>query len=113
LDPQIAESVLVLALCSGFANDKVLVLAPIKHEKWLLDQFDKMVTSVFEVCKKYPEQTAKMVRGYSQLFKKVTLTGRLLQLQREPQYWVAFGFSGDDVLPDWMPRRLLSREPLV
>lgn len=113
LDPKVAEAVLILALRSGFAQDKVLVLAPIQHEAWMLQQFDLIVTTAFEGCKSYPTRVKQMVAGYTQLFKKVALTGRLLQLQREPQYWVSFGFVQEDLLPAWMPQRLLKSETLV
>lgn len=107
LDPKIAEAILILALQSGVAQDKVLVLAPLAHEKWMLAQFDQLVDRAFAVCKQYPQHARQMVTGYAQLFKKVQLTGRLLQLTREPQYWVSFGFSTEDPLPEWMPQRLL------
>lgn len=113
LDPKVAEAVLILALRSGFAQDKVLVLAPIQHETWLLQQFDLIVTTALEDCKRYPSRIRQTTAGYTQLFKKVTLMGRLLQLHREPQYWVSFGFTSDDPLPEWMPQRLLKNETLV
>jgi hypothetical protein len=107
LDPKIAEAILILALQSGFAQDRVMVLAPLKHERWVLDQFDQLVTRTFAECKKHPKQIRQSVAGYTQLFKKVQLMGRLLQLPREPQYWVSFGFTQEDPLPEWMPQRLL------
>jgi hypothetical protein len=112
-DSAIAESAFVLAIRSGFADDKVLVLAPPTQEKWLLEQFSAFVDTIFERAKlaSDPDTVARTVKGYSKLFHKVVLTGRLLQLHREPQYWVSFGFtSTDKVVPAWVTRRILTVE---
>jgi len=106
-EPKVAEAVLLLALRSGTAADRVLVLAPLAQEEWLLKQCETMAIGCFEGCKKYPSRVEELVYGYKQLFKKLMMTGRLLQLQEEPEHWVSFGFTVDDILPSWMTNRLL------
>lgn len=108
LDPKVAEAILILALSSGFAQDKVLVLAPLSHEKWVLSQVNQLVVQTFQHCKmRTLDQAKREIAAYTQLFKKLQLTGRLLQLPKEPQHWVSFGFTLQDPLPEWMRPRLL------
>lgn len=102
-----AEAVLVAGLMSGRGAEHVLVLAPQAQEEWLLKQCEKMALATFEGCKKYPSRVRELVYGYTRLFEKLKMTGRLLQLQEEPQHWVSFGFTADDLLPSWIPNRLL------
>ena len=108
LDSKVAEAILILALSSGLVHNKVAVLAPPQHEKWLIQQFDKVAERTFQHCKTRPAPQAKSeIFGYVQLFKKLQLMGRPLQLQNEPQYWVSFGFTLESPLPEWMSPRLL------
>lgn len=102
-----AEAVLLLALRSGTASDRIIVLAPLTQEGWLLEQCERMAMTCFEGCKKYPSRVKELVYGYTRLFQKLKMTGRLLQLQEEPQHWVSFGFAVDDPLPEWVTNRLL------
>lgn len=108
-DPEVAEAVLLLALRTGTAQDRVFVLAPQSHEEWLLARCEAMAMTCFDGCRKYPPSRAKeLIYGYTCLFQKLKMTGRLLQLREEPQHWVSFGFAVDDLLPAWMSNRLLA-----
>lgn len=106
-DPKVAEATILLALRSGSASDRVLVLAPLAQEEWLLKQIESMAINCFERCKGNPSRAKDLISKFTLLFKKLAMTGRLLQLEEEPQHWVSFGFSVDDALPSWMPPRLL------
>jgi hypothetical protein len=107
-DPKIAEAIIVLALRAGSVSDRVLVLAPLAVEDWLLQQFDSAAMRCFQGCpQRYPGRAKEMINGFTQLFRKVKMTGRILQMPEEPAHWLSFGFSVDDPLPPWMPGRLL------
>jgi hypothetical protein len=107
-DPDMAKSAILLALRSGTGTDQVLVLAPQAQEDWLLKQCETVAITCFESCKKYPTRAKDLIKGYTRLFQKLKMTGRLLQLEEEPPHWVSFGFSVDDALPPWMPGKLLA-----
>jgi hypothetical protein len=106
LDSDKLEAVIVLGLLYGTVTEKVFVLAPVAHERWVLDHFNAVCDRVFEGCKK-EKNRAHIAKVYGLMFKKLMLTGRLLQFQDEPTHWVSFGFAVGDVLPDWMGSRLL------
>jgi hypothetical protein len=102
-----AEAVILAALMSGIGTDRVLILVSRDQEEWLLKQCEAAAIACFEGCKKYPSRVKELVYGYTRLFQKLKMTGRLLQLQEEPPHWVSFGFTVDDPLPAWMTNRLL------
>lgn len=107
LCPARAEAVIIAALMQGKGAERVFLLVPQGQEDWLLQQCDATATATFEGCKRYPKRAKELIYGYTCLFKTLTMTGRLLQLQNEPEHWVSFGFSADDLLPPWMTNRLL------
>jgi hypothetical protein len=110
LDPTVAEAVIILALRSGSGNDQVLVLAPQAAEQWLLEQFEAVAIRSFQWTKeRYPTRAKEMINGFIQLFRKVKMTGRVLQLREEPAHWVSFGFLAESTLAPWMDGRLLER----
>jgi len=106
LNPEVLEAVIVLGLTFGTAQDRVFVLAPVAHEDWVLEEFNKVTDLVFNECKKHPHR-ARVAKAYGTLFKKMAIMGRLLQFKEEPVRWVSFGFSAEDPIPEWMPQRLL------
>lgn len=103
-NPELLEAVSLLALRSGSAEDRPLILAPIAMEAWVLEGIEQMAINVFQRCRHSP----KLLKGYTQLFQKLQLTGRVLQLPGEPKHWVSIGFSIGDVIPDWMRGKLLN-----
>ena len=108
LDPAVVEAVIILALRSGKAEDRVLLLAPAEIEGWVLERFESLALRCFEGHRSR-ENAAEMINGFTRLFRKIVLTGRVLQLQEEPLYWMSFGFCEVDPLPSWMAGRLLKR----
>ena len=108
-DPLIAEAVVILALKSGSVNAQVLILAPHSMESWLLQQIESVALRCFEGCKGGP-RAKELIYGYTKLFARVRMNGRVLQMPDEPTHWVSFGFSAEDTLPPWMHGRLLTIE---
>jgi hypothetical protein len=106
LDPEKLEAVLVLGLTFGTVRDRVLVLAPVVHEDWVMAQFNSVCDRVFEVCKR-EKHRAHIAKVYGLMFQKLVVMGRLLQLVDEPSHWLSFGFSVDEELPAWMGSHLL------
>ena len=106
LDPERLEAAVVAALTTGKANERVLLLAPVSHEVWVLDGINDVAARMFERCKMQRDPAA-FARGLGTLFQKLLVAGRLLQLPAEPPYWVSFGFSIEDPLPEWMTGRLI------
>lgn len=105
LDPEILEAVLISALMFGTVRDRVCILAPLAHENWVLEQFNKTADIVFEICKKQQDKVA-VAKSYSLLFKKIVILGKILQIP-EPSHWVSFGFAVSDPIPPWVEFRLL------
>ena len=106
LDTEKLEAIVVLGLTFGPVPHRVHLLAPVAHEDWVIDAINKVTDQVFEACKKQKNPVA-FARGCGEMFKKLALMGRLLQIPAEPERWVSFGFAVEDPLPPWMPRRLL------
>jgi hypothetical protein len=105
LDPEILEALFVAALTSGKGRDRAYILAPVAHEAWVMEQFNKTADIMFAGCKKWPNPV-KIAKGYGQMLKKIMIVGRLLQIPEEPPYWVSFGFTLNDPIPDWVKDRL-------
>jgi len=101
-----AEAVIIAALMQGKGAQRVLLLVPQGHESWMLQQCESTAMACFEYAKKY-KRVKELIYGYTYMFKTFTMTGRLLQLQEEPERWVSFGFTAEDLLPPWMSNRLL------
>jgi len=106
LDAEILEAVFIAALTFGTFDDRVCVFAPIMHESWILDQFKRVAKVIFQGCHRAQDKV-KTAEGYKRMFGKILLGGRFLQLPKEPSHWVAFGFTMDDPIPEWMKKRLL------
>ncbi len=108
LNAEKLEAVILLALVSGGINERVLCCAPVAHENWVVAQFNEVATTAFNHCKTLPNKLV-IANAYAKLFSKVAIIGRLLQITDEPSHWVSFGFSKDDPLPEWMPKRLIDQ----
>jgi hypothetical protein len=101
------EAVVLLAMALTRWSNRVLLLAPPSQEKWVLEKFDAVVDLLFKRCAQMGGDRVNVAKRYEEMFKRIFIAGKLLQMPEEPAQWVAFGFSTDDVLPEWMPRRLL------
>ena len=96
--------------CSSFRSSELQRSACYSLEQWVLQQIESVAIRSFEGCKKlHPERAQRMIHGYTKMFRKVKMTGRVLQMADEPANWVSFGFSTEaDTLPPWMLGRLLT-----
>ena len=106
LDPEILEAVLMASLTFGTAKDRVYFFAPLAHEKWVLEQINGVINIVFDRCRTWTNGGG-IAKRFGVLFKKLVIMGRLLQIEKEPQRWVSFGFSKEDPVPEWVVPRLL------
>lgn len=109
------QAAVALALAQTKQNakttDRVLLLAPAAHEKWVIEQFNVLADRIFSHCKSLPWESSKKItlaRAYGQMFKHVFIFGKLLQLPEDPKLWTIFGFDKDDPLPAWASARLLA-----
>jgi hypothetical protein len=87
----------------------VLFVAPV-HDKWVVDQLDKIARKAFNSVKKLGGSTAgraELAKVIGECFKCLFVGSRLLQLPEMPEAWTSFGFSKDDPIPDWMRDGLL------
>lgn len=104
-------AVVVLTMSQAILQkDRVLLLAPLPHEKWVVGQFNGVADRIFAVCKKLPgshEGRVKLARGYGEAFKRIFIFGRLLQLPEPPKWWASFGFAASDPVPEWVKTALV------
>lgn len=105
------DAVVLVALSVAAKNDAVVVFAPTAHEKWVVSQFNDLADRIFTQCKAIGGAKAKRVqlaKAYETMFNRIQLTGRLLQVPKEPPHWLSFGFVASGPLPEWMPDKLWS-----
>ena len=102
------EAVMLLALCQAAKSEIVLVLAPEAREAWVIEHFNKLADRIFARCKEASGNRVELARAYKLMFKRTYITGRLLQIDREPPQWVSFGWHAEDPLPEWLPGKLLN-----
>jgi len=93
---------------AGREREKVLLLAPLAQQQWVIDQLNLVANKVFAKCLAVNGDRLKLANYYGGLLRRIYFMGRVLQLQEQPRYWVAFGFDTSDPIPAWMPSRLLS-----
>lgn len=105
------DAVVLVALHLAAKNEGVLVFAPTAHEKWVVSQFNDLADRIFSRCKAIGGDKAKrtqLAKAYETMFGRISLTGRLLQIPKEPSHWLSFGFEASGPLPEWMPDKLWS-----
>jgi len=104
------EACVLIALSEAANSDKVLIFAPVAHEKWVIDCHNDLADRIFTRCRSLGGDKASRVglaRAYKMLFQRVFITGKLLQIVDPPPHWVSFGFRATDPLPGWMSGKLL------
>lgn len=104
------EACALIALSEAANSDKVLIFAPVAHEKWVIDCHNDLADRIFTRCRSLGGDKASRVglaRAYKMLYQRVFITGKLLQMVDPPSHWVSFGFQASDPLPGWMSGRLL------
>lgn len=105
------DAVVLVALHVAARNAAVVVFAPTAHEKWVVAKFNDLADRIFNRCKDIGGEKAKRVqlaKAYKTMFGRISLTGRLLQIPKEPAHWLSFGFVASGPLPEWMPDKLWS-----
>jgi hypothetical protein len=111
LNPERFRAVVALAMAHTRNNPRVLLLAPIPHEKWVLEQFNETADVLFALCKKIegPSETRiNVAKVYGEMSRRIFIFGRLLQLPSDTQSWVSFGFGKEDPIPEWVKPHLLA-----
>lgn len=105
--PDHLDAVIVAGLTQAFAdkNARVLFLAPPALFTLGMDQFKTRAEHMFGTLRKakqkIPRETLTMlVADYKSAFGRV-MTGNKIPA-KAPEYWVAYGFSQDEALPDWL-----------
>ena len=109
LNSERLEAVILKALLIKPLEDRVVMFAPVAHEEWVLEKYNSLANTVFNVCKGLRGSKVPLAQFYSKSFQRIAITGRLLQLPGEPKHWVSFGFSVEDPIPEWMSKRLISK----
>lgn len=111
-DPAMFEAVLVLALAqaSKGAGDselhKVYFFAPADlADGWLLAEFRDSAKRIFSRLK--AGRSVAAVKHVGELFHQIMFGSQVFAVPREPERWVAFGFSHEDPVPEWLRDKLL------
>jgi len=106
------EAVLVLALHqagkkTGEKNfHKVYFLAPANlAESWVVAEFKTAAKRIFGRLK--TGKSVEAVKHVGTLFHQVMLGSQVFSLPNEPDYWVAFGFTRSDPVPEWLRNKLM------
>jgi hypothetical protein len=93
---------------------KVYFLVPTSMESWVTSQLKADIRRIFDHLKTAavpPEGRVKSVKHVGALFHRIMLGSQAYALPKEPEHWVAFGFSKSDAIPDWMRPKLLDLTP--
>lgn len=107
-DQFMAVSVLTLQKTmrvSIYRPERVIMLVAPSHDKWTMEQLDKLASRFLGTLKTAPgskEGRIRFVKLIGECFKKILVGSRLLQLPEVPDAWTSFGFSRVDLIPDWM-----------
>jgi hypothetical protein len=111
-DGVLFQAVLILALSqagkAGGEKDlhKVYFLTPQNlADGWVLEEFKSSAKRIFDRLK--TGRSVEAVKHVGQLFHQVMVGSQIFSLPKEPERWVAFGFSRADPIPDWMREKLL------
>jgi len=96
----------VLALHqTRFPNQNKVILAissPVQG--WATQQISSMVQHIFRTRKKASKETIQVIK---ESILQLHIGSNILQLEEEPEKWVAYGFHNKDLLPPWMRGRLI------
>ncbi len=112
-DRCLAVLMLTLAKISREGLDKpskVTLLVPKTHDKWLIEQLDNVNKRMCDRLRTFPgtkQKRRELTTNVLGCFNNIWMFSRVLQMVERPTYWTAFGFSKEDVLPDWMQGKLL------
>jgi hypothetical protein len=110
LDAERFTAVVVLTIAQALQGDRVLLLAPLSQEKWVVEQYNAVADRIFTRCKTLTgpkESRVALARNYGAMFKRIYIFGRLLQLAEPPKAWASFGFSKADPIPEWVKESLM------
>jgi hypothetical protein len=114
MDQETFESALVMAITQTFPNGpnaepfKCYFFVPASAEKWAIEQLNVSARRIFEKLKGMPPARRSLAAKQIGRFLKCIMMGsRVLQLEKGPERWVAFGFEKSDPIPDWLRDGLL------
>ena len=116
LDKDLLLPVMILSLHktmrSGFRTpSQVIVFTPPISKDWVLAQFGEFSKDIFNRLKDRrfgsTEGRIALAKAMGKCFAVMFVSPHLLQVPSEPPSWTCFGFTREDVIPDWMKSRLL------
>ena len=82
---------------------------PASAERWAVEQVALNAKRIFTQLKQLKaERKALAARQLGSFFHHIMMGSRILQLEKGPDRWVAFGFDkGDPSIPDWLREGLM------
>jgi hypothetical protein len=88
---------------------RVILAIPSSHDPWAVEEMNKLSKGMFDHIRKSdmtPENRITNAKNLGRLFKSFYLCNHILQYTEKPDCWMAFGFTKDEPIPDWMKERL-------
>jgi len=92
----------VLALHQTGMIRPVYILMPKPHLPWVIDQIERVGRHIFRMRKGEKEGSLKLREAFRQI-----RPAQASLVMPEPDRWLMFGFSNEDVLPTWAKGKLL------
>lgn len=100
----LATFVMALYL-TNFPNEgKVIFVVSRGTEKWAVNQIKAIAHYIYRSRKGAPTSA---ISAIDEALRRIDLGSRALQIETEPERWVAYGFTNQDILPPWMRGRLV------
>lgn len=103
-DRFLATFVMAFYMTNFPAEGKVIFIVSRAVEKWAIDQIRDIARHVYKSRKGASESAITAIDGALQ---RIDIGSRALQIDGEPERWVAYGFTNQDLLPPWMRGRLI------
>jgi hypothetical protein len=108
------EAVLIMALVQTFPKNQQLIpfkcyfFVPASIKVWAETQLTECAKRMFEGLKR--KRNAAAAKHLGTFFHNIPFGSRVLQINKAPDRWVAFGFTKGDLIPDWFGAALLDPE---
>lgn len=105
-DPELFLATFVLAVHqTTFPEASRVVIAVARPvERWALEQIKTIARHIFSIRKGKSPEGIQMLKD---AVHRLDLGSRVLQIDKEPPKWVAYGFHNQECLPPWMRGKLV------
>ncbi len=105
-DPERFLATLVLAfhMTTFPEQGKVIFVVTRATEKWAIDQIKGTARYIYKSRKRASEASINAIDG---ALRRIDIGSRALQIEKEPERWVSYGYTDKDIQPPWMRGRLL------